>query len=707
MNHHTKTKHSKDEMVNMNHEAHQSHENHGHQKQHKHEGSHACGGHDEHGGHDHSGHAQMFRKKFFVSLVFGIPILIFSPMMGKHLPFTYTFPGSEWLVIVLATVLFFYGGSPFLQGAKDELKSKKPAMMTLVSLGISVAYIYSIYAFISNNILYKPGYIHDFFWELSSLILIMLLGHWIEMNAVTNAGSALKSLAELLPNSALLVQKDGTTVEMDLSDIQKGDVLQVLPGERVPTDGIVKTGLSFVNESMLTGESVDIKKNISDTVIGGSINGSGTLTIEVTGTGESGYLAQVMDLVNTAQQDKSKAESMSDVVAGLLFYFAIVVGTIAFITWIMLQSGTEFALERLVTVLVIACPHALGLAIPLVTARSTSIAAQNGLLIQNRQSLETARKVDVIVMDKTGTLTEGNFAVSEFSSLSPEYSNEEVLRLIGALEEGSSHPLAVGVLNKIEELKLKSFKADNITNIAGAGLEANINESNFKLVSASYLDRKGIVYDKARFKSLASQGNSVSYLLKDGDSIGIIGQGDQIKPESKKTIEGLLKQGIRPIMLTGDNRETAEKVAKKLGIKEMFAEARPEDKEKIVRKLQSQGLVVMMVGDGVNDAPSLARADIGLAIGAGTDVAIDSADVILVKSNPSDILHFLELAKKTTRKTVQNLWWGAGYNILAVPLAAGVLAPFNIILSPAVGAVLMSLSTVIVAINAMTLKINS
>lgn len=681
-------------------EAPENHDNHNNHSNHN--------DHDNHGnGHDHSDHAAMFRRKFFVSLLFGIPILIFSPMMGEELFFTFTFPGSEWLVAILGTILFFYGGMPFLQGARDELKEKKPAMMTLVSLGISVSYFYSMYAFVSNTILKRSILIMDFFWELASLILIMLLGHWIEMNAVENAGSALQRMAELLPNSALLVQPDGSTKDVPLPQIAVGDMVQVLPGERIPTDGKILTGVTYVNESMVTGESRDVEKKVGDTLIGGSINGSGTLTIEVTGTGESGYLSQVMDLVSAAQQDKSRAESLSDRVAGLLFYFAVFVGVVAFIVWMILGRGVDFSLERLVTVLVIACPHALGLAIPLVTARSTSIAAQNGLLIQNRQSLETARDVDAIVMDKTGTLTQGNFAVAEFTSFREDYSDQHVLKLMGALEEGSSHPLAVGILEKISALGLTPFTAENITNIAGAGIEGRIDGKNYKLVSAAYLKENNVSYDIQGFTALAGAGNSVSYLLEEGENIGIIGQGDQIKPESRNTIQQLKKLGIRPIMLTGDNEETAKLVGNELGITEIHAEARPEDKEKLVRELQEQGLTVMMVGDGVNDAPSLARADVGVAIGAGTDVAIDSADVILVKSDPSDILHFLELAKNTTRKMIQNLWWGAGYNIIAVPLAAGVLAKWGIILPPAVGAVLMSISTVIVAINAVTLRIRT
>lgn len=690
--HNTSTMQHSMESSNHNHDEHNSHDH---------------SSHEEHSSHDHSGHAGLFKKKFFISLLFGVPIILLSPMMGKDLFFTITFPGSEWVVAVLATILFFYGGSPFLSGAKDELKNKKPAMMTLISLGISVAYIYSIYAFISNSILNNPNHVMDFFWELASLILIMLLGHWIEMNAISNAGNALQKLAELLPSSARYVNTDGSIEEMPLSHIKVGDTVQVLPGERIPTDGTIIQGSSFVNESMVTGESKDVEKKVDDQLIGGSINGAGTLLVLVSGTGESGYLAAVMQLVSSAQSEKSRAESLSDKVASLLFYFALVVGIISFIIWMLLGNGTDFALERLVTVLIIACPHALGLAVPLVSARSTSIAAKNGLLIQNRQALEAARKIDVIVMDKTGTLTQGDFSVSKYESLVPKYTNEEVLQIMASIEQGSSHPLAVGILDKAQEEQLNLFAVEETTNIPGAGLQALINGTVFKLVSAAYLRDQGIAYDKMAFEDLASLGNSVSYLIEEDEVIAIVGQGDTIKPTSKYVISQLLDRNIRPIMLTGDNAEIANKVAKQLGINEVHAEAKPEDKEALVSSLQSQGLTVMMVGDGVNDAPSLARANVGVAIGAGTDVAIDSADVILVRSDPTDILHFLDLAKNTVRKTIQNLWWGAGYNIIAIPLAGGILAKFGIILSPALGAVLMSLSTVIVAINAITLKIDT
>ncbi|OTP24408.1 copper-translocating P-type ATPase [Enterococcus sp. 5B7_DIV0075] len=692
----THSQHNGHHHATMNHEDH--HNGHDHEKMHH--------TNHEHGGMDHSMHMGNLKVKFIVSLFLSIPIILLSPMMGGKLPFQLTFQGSEWIVLILASILFFYGGMPFLKGAKMELEMKNPAMMTLISLGISVAYIYSVYAFIANNITKSNTHVMDFFWELATLILIMLLGHWIEMNAISNAGNALQKMAELLPNSAIIVDESGNTKEVDLKDVQVGERVLVKAGEKIPTDGVIVAGNTNVNESMVTGESKDVQKGLNDKVIGGSVNGSGTITVEVTGTGESGYLSQVMELVSNAQKEKSRVESLSDKVAKLLFYVALIVGIGAFIIWMVLTGDLNIALERMVTVLIIACPHALGLAIPLVTARSTSLGAKNGLLIKNRQALEVAKKVDVIMMDKTGTLTEGNFAVNEYLSFSTQYTEEQVLEFMAALEQNSSHPLSVGVLKKIDELQLTIPKAEDVTNLPGIGLEGRVNGKDIKIVSVSYLNKKSISYDKQMFNDLSNQGNSISFLLLDDQSIGLVAQGDQIKPEAKLMVEKMKARGIKPVMLTGDNKQVASVVAKQLGIDDVHAELMPEDKEKIVKKYKDKNLIVMMVGDGVNDAPSLVRASIGVAIGAGTDVAIDSADVILVKSNPSDILHFLSLAKNTQRKMVQNLWWGAGYNILAIPLAAGILASWGIILSPAIGAIFMSLSTVIVAINAMLLKID-
>jgi Cu2+-exporting ATPase len=608
-------------------------------------------------------------------------------------------------VLILSTILFFYGGKPFLSGGKDEIATKKPGMMTLVALGISVAYIYSLYAFYMNNFSSATGHTMDFFWELATLILIMLLGHWIEMNAVGNAGDALKKMAELLPNSAIKVMDNGQREEVKISDIMTDDIVEVKAGESIPTDGIIVQGQTSIDESLVTGESKKVQKNQNDNVIGGSINGSGTIQVKVTAVGEDGYLSQVMGLVNQAQNDKSSAELLSDKVAGYLFYFAVSVGVISFIVWMLIQNDVDFALERLVTVLVIACPHALGLAIPLVTARSTSIGAHNGLIIKNRESVEIAQHIDYVMMDKTGTLTEGNFSVNHYESFKNDLSNDTILSLFASLESQSNHPLAISIVDFAKSKNVSFTNPQDVNNIPGVGLEGLIDNKTYKITNVSYLDKHKLNYDDDLFTKLAQQGNSISYLIEDQQVIGMIAQGDQIKESSKQMVADLLSRHITPVMLTGDNNEVAHAVAKELGISDVHAQLMPEDKESIIKDYQSDGNKVMMVGDGINDAPSLIRADIGIAIGAGTDVAVDSGDIILVKSNPSDIIHFLTLSNNTMRKMVQNLWWGAGYNIVAVPLAAGALAFIGLILSPAVGAILMSLSTVIVAINAFTLKL--
>ncbi|MDF0127218.1 heavy metal translocating P-type ATPase [Staphylococcus pseudintermedius] len=674
-----------------------------HHHQHVNESHHPHSHHMHHDDHAHH-HHENFKMKFFVSLIFAIPIIIFSPMMGVQLPFQFTFPGSDWMVLILATILFIYGGQPFLVGAKGEIASKKPGMMTLVTLGISVAYIYSLYAFYLNHFSDATGHTMDFFWELATLILIMLLGHWVEMNAVGSAGDALKKMAALLPDKVIKVTNNQRE-EVKISDIALNDIVEVKAGESIPTDGMIVRGETAIDESLVTGESKKVQKKPNDQVIGGSINGSGTIQVKVTAVGEASYLSQVMDIIKQAQNDKSRAELLSDKVAGYLFYFAVSVGVIAFIAWMLIQHEIDLALERLVTVLVIACPHALGLAIPLVTARSTSIGAHHGLMIKNRAAIETAQHIDYVMMDKTGTLTEGHFSVNHYESFKAGVSDEIVLSLFASLESQSNHPLATSIVDFAKNKNISYVQSQDVRNIPGVGLEGTINGQAYKITNVSYLEQNGFDYDQALFTKLANQGNSISYLIDEQQVIGIIAQGDQIKDSSQQMVADLLAKGITPVMLTGDNQEVAETVAKALGINDVHAQLMPEDKESIIKAYQSKGKKVMMVGDGINDAPSLIRSDIGVAIGAGTDVAIDSGDVILVKSDPSDIIHFFTLSKRTMRKMVQNLWWGAGYNIVAVPLAAGILASIGLILSPAVGAILMSLSTVIVAINAFTLKL--
>ncbi|KLI74828.1 MULTISPECIES: heavy metal translocating P-type ATPase [Lacticaseibacillus] len=659
----------------------------------------------DHGG-GHMMHMGNLKQKFWVSLIVMIPVLLLSQFMGMNihlgaLQLPIVFPGSDWLVLILSSFLFFYGGWPFLTGAKSELQQRQPAMMTLIAMGITVAYGYSLYAFVMNHFIAPNGMVMDFFWELATLIVIMLLGHWIEMNAVMAAGNAVEKLAALLPSQAHVVHGDHV-MDMPLAEVQVGTRLRVLAGEQMPADGQIVSGSSSVNESLVTGEAKAIHKAEGDRVIGGSVNGDGVIEIKVTGTGESGYLSQVMKLVQSAQANKSKAEGMADKVAGWLFYAALAVGILAFFIW--LSDGAAIAFERMVTVFIIACPHALGLAIPLVIARSTSIGATNGLLIRNRQALETAKHAKFILMDKTGTLTEGKFTVAKTVAFA-NHDEAQVLALMAALESHSEHPLATGIKAAAKEQQLNVPAAQNVQVLKGIGLQGEVDGQAYTIVNARYLKDHQLSYDQAQADQLAAAGNSLAFLLQKDQVLGMVAEGDQLKPSSKPFVAALKRQGITPVMLTGDNHETAKKVADQLGLTDFQAELKPEDKVAQVKVYQQRG-VVMMVGDGVNDAPSLAQADIGVAIGAGTDVAIDTADVVLVHSDPADILNFLSLAKATNRKMVQNLWWGAGYNILAIPLAAGILAPIGFVLSPAVGAAIMSLSTIVVALNAMTLHLN-
>ncbi|HCM84868.1 MULTISPECIES: heavy metal translocating P-type ATPase [Enterococcus] len=692
-----------DESMEMDHSQHEHHEMSGHDH---HDMNHGMNGHDhhemDHGGMDHSMHMGNFKQKFWLSLVLSIPIIVLSPMMGMQLPFQFTFPGSEWLVLVLATILFIYGGQPFLSGAKMELKMKSPAMMTLIAMGISVAYIYSLYSFIANKV--NPHeHVMDFFWELATLIVIMLLGHWVEMNAVSNASNALKKLAELLPDEVNKIEADGSTKQVKLQEIHRGDLLLVRAGDKMPTDGEITDGSTIVDESAVTGESKGVQKAVGDSVIGGSVNGDGTIQLKVTGTGEDGYLAKVMTMVKEAQQEKSKLESISDKVAKWLFYIALAAGILTFIAWLIVADLPQ-ALDRMVTVFVIACPHALGLAIPLVIARSTSLAAKNGLLLKSRQALEQGNQLDYVFLDKTGTLTEGKFTVTGVEVLA-DMDKADALKYIGGLEAQTNHPLAVGVMNYLKTEAIDAYQAQDVSTLKGIGVSGTVEGHTVILANQKEIEKRGLNFDQEKLKDYQAQGNTISFLLVDDQLIAFFAMGDTLKDQAQDFIKNLRDAGIEPVMLTGDNQEAAKAVANYLNITEFYSELLPDDKEKIIKDYTDKGKKVMMVGDGINDAPALARASIGMAIGAGTDIAIDSADVVLTNSNLQDILKFVRLAKRTHRKMIQNLWWGAGYNILAIPLAAGVLAPIGILLSPAVGAILMSLSTIIVAINAMTLNV--
>ncbi|MHB1003458.1 MAG: copper-translocating P-type ATPase, partial [Thermoleophilia bacterium] len=598
-------------------------------------------------------------------------------------------------LFILSSIVFIYAGWPFLKGIYEELKSRQPGMMTLIALAISVAYFYS-----SAVVFGLPGMV--FFWELATLIDIMLLGHWIEMRSVMGASMALEKLATLMPSDAHKLLADGSTEEVSVADLVLGDKVLVKPGEKIPVDGSVIEGQSSVNEAMLTGESKPVKKEAGNEVIGGAVNGEGSLSVEVKKLGSDSFLAQVIDLVREAQESKSKTQDLANRAARLLTIIAIVAGGITMALWIALSSeGFAFALERTVTVMVITCPHALGLAVPLVVAVSTALAARNGLLIRDRAAFERARNTQAIVFDKTGTLTEGRFGITDVLVFDDSYDEESVLRLAAAVEASSEHPIAQGIVAAAPDTP----RADRFKAIPGKGAEGIVDGRDIKVVSPGYLREQDLeMPDAERFDSLSAQGKTVIFLLVNGQPVAAIALADIIRKESAETISSLQESGIRCIMLTGDNEQVAAWVAGEIGLDEYIAGVLPHEKADKIREVQSRGLIVAMTGDGVNDAPALAQADVGIAVGAGTDVAIETADIILVKSNPSDIKSIIGLTRATYRKMVQNLAWATGYNALAIPLAAGVLYPLGILLSPAIGAALMSLSTVIVAINARMLK---
>ena len=645
------------------------------------------------GGHAHHHHGS-FKEIFLKSLPLGIAILLITPLMDIQLPFQIIFPYADVVAAVLATILYIYGGKPFYMGAKDEFNSKAPGMMSLITLGITVSYAYSVYAVAAR---YVTGeHVMDFFFEFATLILIMLLGHWIEMKALGEAGDAQKALAELLPKDAHVVLEDDSIETRPVSDLQVGDVIRVQAGENVPADGIIIRGESRVNEALVTGESKPIEKNPGDEVIGGSTNGGGVLYVEIKQTGDKSFISQVQTLISQAQSQPSRAENVAHKVASWLFYIAVVVALIALLIWTII-ADLPTAVIFTVTTLVIACPHALGLAIPLVVSRSTSLGASRGLLVKNREALELTTKADVMVLDKTGTLTTGEFKVLDVTVLSDKYSEEEITGLLAGIEAGSSHPIAQSIVNHAEAKGIKSVSFDSIEIVSGAGIEGEANGHHYQLISQK-------AYGKALRMDIP-KGATLSILVENNEAIGAVALGDELKETSRNLIEVLKKYGIEPLMATGDNEEAAQGVAEVLGI-QYQANQSPEDKYKLVESMKNQNKTVIMVGDGVNDAPSLALADVGIAIGAGTQVALDSADIILTQSDPGDIESFIELANKTTRKMKQNLVWGAGYNFIAIPIAAGLLAPIGITLGPAFGAVLMSLSTVIVAINAMLLKLD-
>ena len=655
--------------------------------------------HGNHGGHSHREHhkqmVQDFKFRFWWVLALTLPILMLSPMIQHFMGVDWAFQGDSWILATLSTIVFFFGGWPFLTGLVDELKKKQPGMMTLIGLAISIAYFYStavVFGF-EGDLLY---------WELSTLVGIMLLGHWVEMRSVLSASSALEELAELLPGEAHRVNEDGSTEDVPVDELQQGDKLLIKPGEKIPADGNVVKGESSVNEAMLTGESKPVDKAKGDEVIGGSVNEKGSLTIEISKTGDDSFLSQVMNLVQEAQQSKSRTQDLANRAAFWLTIVAISAGLITFGGWIFLTDQSfDFAMNRTVAVMVITCPHALGLAIPLVVSRSTSIAATNGFLIRDRAAFEQARNLDAVIFDKTGTLTKGTFTVTDILNFNDQFSDDELLKYAASLETNSEHPLAKGILEKADE----TWEPEQFNSITGKGIQGRVNGKSVKVVNPGYIREQELAYPEDKVEEISSQGKTVVFVVIDDQLAGAIALGDEIRQSSKHAINALHEMGIECIMLTGDNRQTAEYVAKELSIDQVFAEVLPDEKADKVKEVQNQGKLVAMTGDGVNDAPALATADVGIAIGAGSDVAVETGDIILVKDNPQDVTALIKLSKATYRKMVQNLWWASGYNIGAIPLAAGALYTFGIILSPALGAILMSLSTVIVAVNARFLKV--
>lgn len=656
---------------------------------------------DRHAHHiDHSGHETMFRRRFWVSLALSIPVLYFSPTLQGWLSYEApSFPGSEWITPVFAVVIFIYGGLPFLQMAWPELLDRRPGMMTLISLAITVAFAYSLATlFISGA--------EGFFWELVTLIDIMLLGHWIEMRSVRRASGALTELAKLLPDTAERLDDSGDTEEIAVDELTDDDLVLVRPGASIPADGTVEQGESEVNEAMVTGESRPVEKDPGSTVIAGSINGDGSLRVRVTATGEATTLAGIMRLVDEAQKSKSRTQLLADKAAGWLFYIAIGTASVTAIAWLIAGANGSYTVSRVATVLVIACPHALGLAIPLVVALITSIGARRGLLVRSREAMEEARRLDIVVFDKTGTLTRGEFGVAAMA-VAEGQDEEEVLALAAGLEADSEHPIAVGIRTSAQERGVRAAEISDFEALKGRGVKARSEGSEVSLGGPRLLETLG-VHVRPEIEALEHEarekGQTLVYLVRDADVIAAFALADVVRTESREAVERLHAMGLEVAMLTGDAEQVARTVAEELAIDRFFAEVLPEHKDQKIRELQKDGKRVAMVGDGVNDAPALTRADVGVAIGSGTDVAVESADIVLVRNDPRDVVGIVRLSRASYRKMIQNLAWATGYNLFALPLAAGVLAPIGVVLSPAVGAVLMSASTVIVAANAQLLR---
>jgi P-type Cu2+ transporter len=671
-----------------------SHKPHAEHNKHKPELEDAGMDHSAHGGHGH--HAGMiddFKKRFYIVLALTIPIMALSPMIQHWLRVNWTFAGSNYVLLILSSIVYFYGGLPFLKGLWSEVKSKSLGMMTLVGFAISVAYIYSVAIIFGLEGM-------DFFWELATLILIMLLGHWIEMKSIMSASRELELLVQLMPAEAHMVHGDHI-MDVKTDSLKTGDIILVKPGEKIAADGVITEGKSYLNESMLTGESKPAERDKGDKVIAGSINGEGSLKIQVSHSSKESYLAQVIKLVQDAQNAKSRTQLLADRAAMWLTIIALASGIGTLVIWLVIGSDLAFAMERMVTVIVICCPHALGLAVPLVVARSTAISAQSGLLIKDRTAFENSRKISTLVFDKTGTLTKGEFNVVRFESLNVRYTKDEILKLAAALEGNSEHPIATGIVRKATELKVTVPALTDFKALTGKGIQAQVDGKEIKVVSPGYLKENNLT--NRVFP--ASQAETVVFVITDNAVVGYIALADEIRPESYDAIKVLRSQKIKTLLLTGDNKEVAKSVSDSLGMDGFIAEVLPHQKLEKIKELQSKGEFVAMTGDGVNDAPALAQADVGIAVGSGSDIAAETADIVLVNSNPKDVANLILFGKATYRKMIQNLVWATGYNVIALPLAAGILYNTGILLSPALGAVLMSVSTVVVAINARLLRV--
>ena len=651
----------------------------------------------QHGEHDHSNHHRMmikdFKKRFWISLGITVPVLVLSPMIQGILGYSFSFTHASYVLFTLSAIIFFYGGWPFLKGIKEELQKKQPGMMTLIAVAITVAFGYS-----SATTFGLEG--KKFFWELATLIDVMLLGHWIEMKSVLSASQSLQKLVEMMPSEAHLMQ-DGDTKDVPVDELEQGNIVLVRPGEKIPVDGKITEGQSSLDESMVTGESKPAQKVEGDEVIGGTINGNSSIKVEVEQVGENAYLSKVIHMVREAQNKKSKTQHLADRIAFWLTIIALTVGFGTLTIWLILGQPFVFALERMASVMVITCPHALGLAVPLVVAISTSISAGNGLLIRNRTAFENARKITILALDKTGTLTKGNFGVRKADSLNKNYKEDDILRLAGAVESKSEHPLAIGILDKVKEKSLDIPEAKEVNAITGKGIEAKVDDKEVKVVSPGYLKEQNIQIPK---KVNMEGKETIVFLLVANELAGYIAMADEIRDESYEAVKKLRSSGIKLYMMTGDNKQVAKAVSDELGLDGYIAGVLPDEKQEKVKEFQDQGEFVAMTGDGINDAPALATADVGIAVGSGTDVAAETADIILVESNPMDIASLIHFGKETHKKMIQNFVWATGYNVVAIPLAAGVLYKAGILINPALGAVLMSLSTIIVAINAQLLK---